>query len=83
LARFSARDIECVAQLASKIDSAQIKAITSDRIPHRLAGNNEESNFEIARATLETLSGILSISAGFADSAGFRHSADENENTGR
>jgi hypothetical protein len=55
----------------------------SDRIPHRLAGNNEESNFEIAHATLQTLSGILSISAGSADSAGFRHSADENENTGR
>jgi hypothetical protein len=72
-----------VAQLLSKIDNAQVRAVRSGRIPHRLAGNNEESNFEIARATLQTLSGILSISAGSADSAGFRHSADENENTGR
>jgi len=47
LARFSARDIECVAQLASRIDSAQIKAITSDRIPHRLAGGTQDGNFEI------------------------------------
>jgi hypothetical protein len=56
-----------VAQLLSKIDNAQVRATTSDRIPHRLAGKHQESNFEIARAE---------VSGGF-------ESADENENTGR
>jgi len=66
LARFSAREIECDAQLLSKIDNAQALTAMAGRIPHRLAGKQEESNFEIARAE---------VSGGF-------HRADENENTG-
>jgi hypothetical protein len=57
--------------------------VTSDRIPHRLAGGTADGNFEIARATVQAISGILSISGESGNSAGFRHCADENENTGR